>query len=255
MLGWLWMASCPCPCIPVSDSNRAGTLHGRQAQNTSSRRVEVVASTDRADLEHLAVVAGLERNAELAAAVVPGHDRHHGDDGLAPGCRRAPPSRFACLPSLIRLRVVGNGSLKRPLSPPSSASRGDTQIEVGGFLAVMGADLFRRRGGEEEPGVEPLRHALRRDPVRIGHEFVERQHHAVVGQHLEEASILPSHSAARCAASISLARLASTSAFDPFGRASRMPLSSKVSRIAAMRKLSVGLVEPLAAGIQLGRRR
>ena len=50
--------------------------------------------------------------------------------------------------------------------------------------------------------------------------------------------ILLSQRAVRCAASISLARLASTSAFDPFGRASRMPLSSKVSRIAAMRKLS-----------------
>ena len=36
---------------------------------------------------------------------------------------------LACLPSLIRLRVVGNGSLKRPVSPPSSASRGETQIE------------------------------------------------------------------------------------------------------------------------------
>src|SRR5882762_536489 len=36
---------------------------------------------------------------------------------------------LGCLPSLIRLRVVGNGSLKRPVSPPSSASRGDTQIE------------------------------------------------------------------------------------------------------------------------------
>ena len=56
--------------------------------------------------------------------------------------------------------------------------------------------------------------------------------------------ILPSQRSARCAASISLARLASTSAFEPFGRASRMPLSSKVSRIAAMRKLSVGSSSP-----------
>ena len=36
---------------------------------------------------------------------------------------------LGCLPSLIRLRVVGNGSLNRPLSPPASASRGDSQIE------------------------------------------------------------------------------------------------------------------------------
>ena len=43
---------------------------------------------------------------------------------------------------------------------------------VGGFLAVMGAELVRRRGGEEEPGVEALRHAFRRDPVRIGRQQV-----------------------------------------------------------------------------------
>ena len=36
---------------------------------------------------------------------------------------------LACLPSLIRLRVVGNGNLNRPLLPPSIASRGETQIE------------------------------------------------------------------------------------------------------------------------------
>ena len=51
--------------------------------------------------------------------------------------------------------------------------------------------------------------------------------------------VLPSQSEARCAASICLARFASTKAFDPFGRAKRMPLSSKVSRMAAMRKLRV----------------
>ena len=34
------------------------------------------------------------------------------------------------------------------------------------------------------------------------------------------------------------------SAFDPFGRAKRIPLSSKVSRIAAMRKLSVASSSP-----------
>ena len=50
-----------------------------------------------------------------------------------------------CLPSRIKLRVVGNGNLNRPLSPPASASRGDSQIESVEFLAVMGADLLRRR--------------------------------------------------------------------------------------------------------------
>ena len=41
-----------------------------------------------------------------------------------------------------------------------------------------------------------------------------------------------------------LARFASTSAFDPCGRASRMPLSSKVSRIAAIRKLKAAASSP-----------
>ena len=105
--------------------------------------------------------------------------------------RRARPSRCDCLPSLIRLRVVGNGSLNRPLSPPASASRGDTQIESVGFLAVMRADLLRRRRGEEEPGVEALRHAFRRDPVRIGHQYIERQHHPVVGENFSERRSCP----------------------------------------------------------------
>src|SRR6266567_1607433 len=39
---------------------------------------------DRADLEHVAVIAGLERNPQLTAAIVPGHDRRHGDDALTP---------------------------------------------------------------------------------------------------------------------------------------------------------------------------
>ena len=95
---------------------------------------------------------------------------------------------LGCLPSLIRLRVVGNGSLKRPLSPPSSASRGETQIESV-ESSPSWAPTCRRRGGKEEPGVEPLRHALGRDPVRVRNELVERQHHAVIGQHLEEADL------------------------------------------------------------------
>src|SRR5829696_5984665 len=42
-------------------------------------------STDRADLEHLAVIAGFEGNAELAATIVFGHHRRHADDGFASG--------------------------------------------------------------------------------------------------------------------------------------------------------------------------
>src|SRR6185436_8025391 len=46
---------------------------------------EAAASADRADLEHLAVVTGFEGNPELAAAIVFGHHRRHGDDGFAAG--------------------------------------------------------------------------------------------------------------------------------------------------------------------------
>src|SRR5260221_11146475 len=41
-------------------------------------------SADRADLEHVAVITGLERNPKLPAAIVPGHDRLYRDDGFAP---------------------------------------------------------------------------------------------------------------------------------------------------------------------------
>ena len=120
---------------------------------------------------------------------------------------------------------------------------------VGGFLAVMGADLFRRRGGEEEPGIEPLRHALRRDPVRIGHEFVERQHHAVVGQHLEEADL-------------AVAEVGAMRGLDlagPFGIDQRLRSLRPRQQDAAFLKgfadrgdaeAQRGLVEPLAARIQ-----
>src|SRR6187551_303627 len=42
-------------------------------------------SADRADLEHLAVIAGFEGYAELAATIVFGHHRRHADDGFASG--------------------------------------------------------------------------------------------------------------------------------------------------------------------------
>ena len=52
-------------------------------------------STDRADLEHFAVIAGLEGNAELTAGSVFRHHRGHRDDLLTSGCRRARSSRSA----------------------------------------------------------------------------------------------------------------------------------------------------------------
>src|SRR5829696_9637103 len=145
-------------------------------------------STDRADLEHLAVIAGFEGYAELAAAIVFGHDRRHADDGFASGVveRRIHAWLLAKLDQVARGR-------ERQLETPALAAfqrlARRHPDRIGGFLAVMGADLFRGCCGEEEPGVEPFWHALRRDPVRVRNEFVERQHHAVVGQHLEEADL------------------------------------------------------------------
>src|SRR5438552_7219813 len=140
---------------------------------------------ERADFKDVAVIAGLAGNAELPAAIEPGHDRHHGHDGLAPGLLER--GLYACL--LAELDQVARGR-ERQFEPPALAAlkclaRRDPD-RVGGLLAVVGAELLRRSCGKEEPGVEPLWHALRRDPVCIGHELVEREQEAVVGQHLEK---------------------------------------------------------------------
>ena len=83
---------------------------------------------NRADLEHFAIITGLRRNAQLAAAIL---FVITGITVTTLLCRASPSAAFTvrCLPSLIKLRVVGNGSLNRPLSPPASASRGETQME------------------------------------------------------------------------------------------------------------------------------
>src|SRR6185503_17683809 len=118
---------------------------------------------------------------------------------------------------------------------------------------VMSADLFGRRGGEEEPGVEPLWHALRRDPVRIGHEFVERQHHAVIGQHLEEADLAVAEVGAMRRLDI-----AGAPGIDQRLRALRPRqkdaafLKSFADRSDA--EAQRGLVQPLAARVKLWRR-
>src|SRR6266704_58751 len=53
---------------------------GATAQTMISR----VPASRRADFEHLAVIASLQRDAKLTAAVEPCHDRHHAHDRLAP---------------------------------------------------------------------------------------------------------------------------------------------------------------------------
>src|SRR5882724_5176202 len=142
----------------------------------------------RADFEDVAVVAGLERDSKLTAAIEFCHHGHHGDHRAAPGVVErglyawllAEPDQVAC-------------GRKRQLEPPALAAferlarRYPDRIR--GLLAVVGADLFRRRRREEEPGVEPVRHALRCDPVRIGHQLVERQQHSALGKNLQEGGL------------------------------------------------------------------
>src|SRR4051812_37292942 len=105
---------------------------------------ERAALAERADLEHVAVVAGFERNPELAAAVEFGHDRHHADHRFAPAViQRRLHARL-----LAELDQVARGR-ERQLEAAALAAfqrlaRRDPD-RVGGFLAVMGADLFGRR--------------------------------------------------------------------------------------------------------------
>ena len=99
------------------------------------------------------------------------------------GCCRASSSAAAtlrCLPSLIRLRVVGKRQLEASAVAALERLARRHPDRVGGFLAVVRADLFRRRRRQKEPGVEALRHFLRRDPVRVGHQKIERQHQIVL---------------------------------------------------------------------------
>src|SRR6202011_4418028 len=152
-------------------------------RKTARRRRPRRDDSRRADFEHLAVVAGLERDPKLPNAVALRHHRHHGNDRLA----HAVVERGLHVWLLAEPDQVARGR-KRQLEPPALAAverlARRHPDRIGGFLAVMGAGLFWWGGGQEEPGVEPFWHALRGNPVRIGHELIERQHHAVVGKHL-----------------------------------------------------------------------
>src|SRR5437879_10515046 len=130
-------------------------LHGERPKYFAACRS---VSAERADLEHVAVVAGLERNPELAAAVVFGHDRHHRDHRFPAGIIQ----RRLHAGLLAELDQVAGGrewQLEAPgLAPFQRLARRDPD-RVGGFLAVVGADLLGRRGSQEEPGAEALWHA------------------------------------------------------------------------------------------------
>src|SRR5882724_7742132 len=74
-------------------------------------------ASGRADLEHVAIVAGLERDTKLTAAVELRHHGHHGDDRLAPGVVER--GLYACL--LAEPDQVARGR-KRQLEPPALAA-------------------------------------------------------------------------------------------------------------------------------------
>src|SRR6516225_8862571 len=141
-----------------------------------------------ADFEQLAVVAGFERDAELSATVQPCHDWHNGDDRLAPGVFER--CFYAWL--LAELDQMARG-VKRQLETPALAAcqrfARRKPDRIGGFPAVVRADLRWGSRGEKEPGIEPLRHPDRRDPMRIRHELVERQREGVLGKHRQEGGI------------------------------------------------------------------
>src|SRR5258708_16822049 len=142
--------------------------------NERSARYRWTLASHRADFKNLAVVAGFPRDPELAPAVELCHHRHHCHNRLAP-------------------HVAEGGFHAALLAEPDQVARGrKRQFEasalaagqrlarrhpdrIGGFPAVMGAELLRGCYGDEEPGVAPVSHALRRDPLRVGHELVERQ--------------------------------------------------------------------------------
>src|SRR5258708_2050742 len=131
-------------------------------------------ASHRADFKNLAVVAGFPRDTELAAAVELRHHGHHRDDRLASHVvERGLHAVLSAEPNQIARGRKRQFEAAALAARQSLARRHPDRI--GGFPAVMGAELLRGCCGKEEPGVEPFWHALRRDPVRIGYELVERQ--------------------------------------------------------------------------------
>src|SRR4051812_30357986 len=105
--------------------------------------------TGRTELEHLAIIAGFARNAQLASAICGlGHDWHHRDDVHAPrSIEGARHRRLLAEPDQVA------GGWKRQLETAILAARQRLARRdpdrVGRFPAVMGAKLVRRRGRQE----------------------------------------------------------------------------------------------------------
>ena len=68
----------------------------------------------------------------------------------------------------------------------ASASRGEIQTEVDRLPPVVGERLVGRREGQEEMGVEALRHEGGRDPVGEGNEPVDCRDERLAGHELGE---------------------------------------------------------------------
>ncbi|GCC49625.1 hypothetical protein chiPu_0033760, partial [Chiloscyllium punctatum] len=110
----------------------------------------------RADVEHLAVVARFLGDAELAAGGGLGHDGGHGHDRHFLGViKRSVDIRLLAEPDQIA------GGRERQLEAAALATLERLARRypdrIGRFLAVMRTELFGRRRGQEEPGVETLR--------------------------------------------------------------------------------------------------
>src|SRR5436190_14920799 len=97
---------------------------------------------ERTDIEHVAVVARLERNPQLPAGGALGHDRRHRDDLFAAAVvkRGLHAALLAQLDQVAggrewQLEAAGLATLQR------LARRHPDRVS--GFLAVMGAELIR----------------------------------------------------------------------------------------------------------------
>src|SRR3954451_16852775 len=213
--------------------------------------VAILGSTSHgAKLEHFAVVAGLTRNPKLTAAVKFRHHRHHGNNRLAPAVlKRGVYALLFAEPDQI------SRGRKRQFEPAAFAAcqrlARRKPNRVGGFLAVMRADLLRRCGSKKEPGVEPLRHALRRDPVRIGHQFVHCQQHLVLWEYIQKRRLALAEGSA-----MGSLELGGTLGIDQRVRSFR-PREQNATFLEGLAdrsdsKTQGSAVQPLAAGIEPG---
>ena len=186
-----------------------------------------------------------------------------GDPIAAPAARAN--SADACWSRNSRLRIVGGYSCSSPAAPRvERLARGDPQ--AGDRLRVVVQRLLRGwRQRQEEPGVEPLRLADRRDPV--GHVLDQPgdQPQPFAGAQVDERTVAAVHRAVgrrRSAARSTDRRSGSRRRCRPAGRATRRPpRSTRGSRPPSTARpprsrpswaLACAVVEVVADRFQLG---